>query len=125
MISRFARFFFTLIFAMSAALFTRREYLAASRDTRIADKNHPHRKYCSQLVTDSVKFVVKSRIGLRRIISSSDPFFNDIPLEEWDAISLPAENWNNLLDRLGDYMTLAGKNCILKEAARQIKEETA
>ena len=78
--------------------------------------------YYSQFVNSKVKLEVKKRIGIKRIMNSKDEDFNDIPLPLWDEIDLPLGT-NNLLRQAGDYYTIAGQTCILKEAARQIKKE--
>jgi hypothetical protein len=81
-----------------------------------------HRKYYGQFVTSEVKGLVTSRIGLDRLRASSDPYFNDIPLEEWDRLthSLPS-SVHSMMKEAGDSATLAGGVPVLKEAARQVK----
>ena len=80
------------------------------------------RGYYSQFANDNVKLMVKDRIGLKKLKQSKDKHFNDIPLRIWDNIGLPC-GIGNLLKQAGDYYTLAGQVCILKEGARQILEE--
>lgn len=79
-----------------------------------------HQKYYGQLVTEGIKRVVKTAIGMERLLASTDPHLNDIPLKKWDDLYLP-----NIpsMKPLGDYLTLAGKVCIAKEATRQLIEE--
>lgn len=92
----------------------RKEYLKNSGEEN-------HRFYYSQFVTPEIKGVVKCTIGLKKLLKSTDPHLNDIPIKLWDNMYLP--NVNAKMKELGDYLTLAGKVCILKEAARQIIEE--
>lgn len=83
--------------------------------------NCSHRQYYSQFVNDNVKLMILDRIGIDKIITSKDENFNNIPLKIWDSIGLPC-GISELLKQAGDYFTLAGKVCILKEGARQLKE---
>lgn len=98
------------------ATFTRQQYL-----------NHEcsHRQFYAQIVTDEVKATVLQRIGLSKLMASTDENLNDVSLRLWDA--LPATRaMSEATKATGDYLTLAGKVCIFKEAARQIIEaETA
>lgn len=91
---------------------TREQYL---------DNDHPstHADYYGQYVDDNTKRILIERVGIERLLSSTDPHLNDIPLARWDR--LPALRWN--LKSRGDYLTLAGKVCIYKEAARQLITE--
>lgn len=80
-----------------------------------------HSEYYGQFVTDRTLAYVASRIGKDRILASTDPHFNDIPLRLWDSIT-PKAPGSSLFEKAADYYTLAGGVCMLKEAARQIKE---
>ena len=93
-------------------MFTREDYTSGACT---------HADYYAQFVTKQTRDAVRRAIGLDRIINSTNPHFNDIPLAEWDRLttSLPAVS----LRTAGDYPTLAGLVCIAKEAARQIKQE--
>lgn len=93
-------------------MFTRQDYLQ--------DKC-THRQYYAQFVNDNVKQMVKDRIGIDKIKCSKDEHFNDIPLYLWDNCGLPY-GISDLLKQAGDYYSLAGQVCILKEAGRQLKE---
>jgi hypothetical protein len=81
------------------------------------NKEVTHRQYYGQFVTPSIKDMVVRRVTIDRIKSSTDENFNDIPLQEWDWLTDYLSNCypdgNNCL---------ASKVCILKEAAKQIKE---
>lgn len=95
---------------------TRDEYLKAV----VSGTKGAHRQYYGQYVTDQVLGLVRNVFG-RRIVQSKHPCFSDIPLEEWARIVLPPLPWK----KYGDYQTQAGKICVLKEAAQQIKERTS
>ncbi len=98
-----------------ATMMTRHQYLAIGGQ-------EAHRQYYSQFVSTGVKTDVLQRIGLNRLLKSSDPHFNDIPLMEWDRISTCTTSIDRALREAGDYPTLGGLVCIYKEAARQIVE---
>jgi len=83
-----------------------------------------HREYYAQFVTKDVIQYVVDHIGKDRILSSKDPVrFNDIPLIHWD-MRRPAFGFAEKMKAAGDSLTLAGKNCILKEAAKQFYESS-
>lgn len=94
-------------------MITRKEYL---------DHKYSHREYYAQFVTLDIIRKVKRMIGMTAINNSIDPSFNDIHLRKWDAIAV-SSGTNEKMRAVGDYLAPAGKVCILKEAARQIKEE--
>lgn len=115
-----------------STVFTRKDYLAAPYEEQRA----AHRRYYAQFVTPSVKGFVASVIGRDRILASTDPHFNDIPLTQWDALN-PAIR-DMCLSRKGDIdgaisadkfgrrsigWSLSDAVCIAKEAAQQIREE--
>lgn len=83
-----------------------------------------HRAYYAQFVTQNTLDLVERTFSKACLKKSEDPHFNDISLRRWDAkayyaITKPIEK---KLRELGDYPTLAGAVCILKEAAQQIRE---
>lgn len=81
-----------------------------------------HRQYYAQFVScDTIDSVVR-RIGADRIIASTDEYFNDIPLAEWDRLGFSMAC--SFASR-GVSSTLASKVCVAKEAARQYKEISA
>ena len=99
----------------------RSEYLSPSPGT---DRMAHHRAYYAQFVTPAHFGRLKQRVGMiDRIKRSVDPHFNDIQLSVWDLMAepVPAESVKRMRD-CGDYSTLAGAVCILKEAAQQIRE---
>ncbi len=85
-----------------------------------------HANYYSQFVTPEIKVLVQDRIGLAVIQRSTDEHFNDISLRAWDRVALrfPGEPYRTLpiLQTAGDN-SLATAVCILKQAARIIKQE--
>ena len=91
-------------------MYTRKEYI---------NGKCTHSQYYSQFVNDNVKLMVKDRVGIKRLKHSKDENFNDIPLKIWDSVGLPC-GIGDLLKQAGDYYTLAGQVCILKEAARHM-----
>ncbi len=97
-------------------MITRKEYLATGG-------NATHRAYYAQFITPAHKQRLLNNIGIHRLERSKCHYFNDIPLEIWDAIAVPVPAQSaKLLKECGDYPTLAGAVCILKECARQLVE---
>lgn len=95
-------------------MITRTDYLATGG-------LQAHRAYYSQFITAAHKDRILRNIGMDRLQKSKEDFFNDIPLPLWDKISLPVPAESaKLLKECGDYPTLAGAVCIMKECARQI-----
>lgn len=82
-----------------------------------------YRDYYGQFVTPEAKAIVRALISVERLIASTDRHLNDIPLQKWDRLPTP-RFLGDKMKRCGDYLTQAGKVCILKEAARQIVEDT-
>jgi len=98
-------------------MFTRTQYLA---------HECAHSEYYAQFVTEGLKTRVQNAIGKDRITNSTNPHFNDIPLVQWDNLTyILGALTNAKMKECGDYLTLAGGVCILKEAARQVKSENA
>lgn len=82
-----------------------------------------HREYYAQFINKNTKQTVLHHIGLDRILASTDDAMNDIELNSWDVLpQISQETWRKM-ESLGDNMSMAGKVCIYKEAAKQIKEE--
>ena len=94
--------------------FTRKDYMS--------DKC-THEEYYGQLVTQGMKDHIARAIpqGLAR---STDPHFNDIPLPTWDRLGM-AYSLRDEFKALGDIKSAAGMVCVLKEAARQVKEDAS
>lgn len=100
-------------------LYTRAEYL--NDCGAVEDQRSNHRKFYAQFVNEATVSAVAKAIGPSRLMASTDPHFNDIPLKDWDDVApwLPREI--NFKD-VGDYPTQAGLVCLAKEAARQYVE---
>jgi hypothetical protein len=80
-----------------------------------------HCAYYAQFVTPA--HFARLRRYADRIKSSTDPHFNDIPLAVWDALAVPVPaETAATMRQCGDYPTLAGAVCTLKEAARQMRD---
>ena len=75
-----------------------------------------HSQYYSQFVTPYLKRKTLQLFGFR-IDPESDPHLNKIPLECWDDLSTLVGG--KKFKELGDFRTLAGCVCVLKESARQ------
>lgn len=95
---------------------TRKEYL---------NNECTHSEYYGQFVTNSIKSLVKQQFGIQVLRDSyaSDEHLNNIPLVKWDVIAPLVTSGGKMKD-CGDYLTLSGQVCILKEAARQLIEES-
>ena len=77
-----------------------------------------HEEYYSQFVSKSTKARVLQTIPLEKLIEVEGNL-SKIPLKVWDTI--PADiGTTELMEKLGDTLTLSGQVCIAKEAARQI-----
>ena len=94
--------------------YTRKDYMAAKCT---------HSGYYGQFVGHETRWYVSDVIGRDKIVNSEDPHFNDIPLKSWDHAAKFMHGIGRSMRDLGDYPTLAGQVCVLKEAARQIKEK--
>lgn len=79
-----------------------------------------HREYYGQFVDDEIKSRV--RFLLPQVLESKDEYLNDIPLTVWDNISADYLSVGRKMKEAGDYLTLAGWVCIVKEAARQLSD---
>ena len=95
-------------------LITRSDYLSTGG-------RKAHQDYYAQFITAAHKNRILQTIGMDRLKKSKDHHFNDIPLELWDKISVPVPAESaKLLKECGDYPTLSGAVCIMKECARQM-----
>jgi hypothetical protein len=103
----------------------RREYVNAAAVGVGGNSYELHRQYYGQYVTPAVKALVLRVIGRSVLEETPDRrHFNTIGLHRWDPLVriLPYEVVLKLREN-GDYLTLVGGVCILKEAARQLWEE--
>lgn len=108
-------------------MFTRKQYL---------DKQCTHREFWAQFVTNGMREMVRQRITLERLQRSSNEYFNDVTkLQDWDCMKdatfrmLDMKKWREL--QYPEYIgltsvgwSLSDNICILKEAARQIVDES-
>jgi hypothetical protein len=107
-----------------AELISRAEYLTGPRTGDPLLRRIAHREYYAQFVTPA--HLARLKAIADRIKASKDPYFNDMDLKVWDELSLPIPmESNTLLRKCGDYSSLCGAVCILKEAAEQIREGSA
>lgn len=99
----------------------RKEYLASvGRGETAFDR---HRAYYAQMVSEDVLACVLAHISITRIDASKDPHFNDIAMHLWDVAASACRDCITQSMKLhGDRPTAAGLVCVVKEAARQIKE---
>ncbi len=95
-------------------MFTRKDYLS-NKCTR--------HEYYMQFAASNLKNILFMHIGEDRIKASKDASFNDIPLKLWD--NLPMINYTTAekMREAGDYPTLAGKVCIYKAIAEEVRDE--
>lgn len=98
-------------------MFTREDYI---------ENRCTHRQYYGQFVTDRHKNLVISRFDAAELKEAfiKDEHLNLIRLVEWDNLTtiMINDSSNKALKDSGDYVTLCGRVCILKEAARQVVE---
>lgn len=102
---------------------TRKEYMEDSKNL--------HHSYYAQFVTEATKLFVKERIGLDKIMASSDKNLNDVcayfpnyrggnePMWMWDI----APYNKGLLRDLGEFDSHSTATCVSKAAARMLIEE--
>lgn len=104
-----------------------------TRETYMQDSEKLHDEYYEQFVNSSTIRQVQMRFG-DRIIKSKDEHFNDIPLNQWDAlIGWPFGDRGTYLSHNKDRLEEANGSrayacsdmiCIAKAAARMIKRES-
>ena len=102
----------------------RKEYMDEhNRQFRETGNGHQaHRTYHAQFVNEQTVSTVSRCIGLDRLVASTDPYFNDIPMREWDSIAM-FMSYNRIWKEVNDFPSEAGLVCIAKEAARQAVEQ--
>ena len=84
-----------------------------------------HREYYAQFVTEETRNRVLQRFSIELLLKSDDQYFNDITsVKHWDAIAYPSSSTVALLRLAGDGPTLSGLVCIMKEAARQLVDNS-
>lgn len=84
-----------------------------------------HREFYGAVVKDAgIRYTPEDFI-VQRAMESKDGHYNDIPLTAWDAeaaVARPAIS--RALKAHGDFWSLAGGLCVVKEAVRQVIERT-
>lgn len=113
----------------------------------MADSGTLHWEYHAQFVWPWMKQAILDTIGLDALLSSTDKYLNDIPLDKWDRLVYYDTNgsvkvqgrsvwtrerkwydrprWAEVsseLRKAGDFFSLGTGVCILKATARQIIE---
>lgn len=108
---------------------TRAEFMALRYPARISTEEQKaigtarHRAFYARCVSPADLEAVRRNIGMARLLASRDPNLNDIPVARWDGIAAPLQSQHRArLKALGDFYSMAGGLCILKEAARQLIE---
>jgi len=105
--------------------YTRVQYMA---------KECTHDQYYGQFVTPALRNIVIARIGKQRMIDSTDKYFNDITLKQWDdmkdivRMSINTKKFMRLTwpDYKGPnvvYWSTSDAVCIAKQVARMVREE--
>lgn len=84
-----------------------------------------HHDYYAQFGKHLVS-LVGSRFGIDRIKASTDPHFNDIPLNKWDnlAITVRMTVGRMLAEANGGGVSLSDCVCSAKAAAQIIREDS-
>jgi hypothetical protein len=93
-------------------MLTRQQYM---------DNEITHQQYYGQFVDEHIIKLVIDTFGSYplKYEFQRDENFNDIPLQRWDALSYAiVRKVTPLLREAGDFYSLAGGVCILKQAAR-------
>lgn len=101
--------------------FNRKQFMAKECD---------HWTYWNQFATERLKSAVLQVIGAERLKASTDPYMNDIPMELWDSISLPANVHkaicvSNASTTQGGVLcsSSSDQTCAVKAAGRLLKAE--
>lgn len=88
-----------------------------------------HRQYYNEYVMPRIRELVLERFSAERLQEAlaEDEHLNSIALSKWDGVAQNITGDHQLhamLKERGDFMTQAAAVCILKEAARQVVEQT-
>lgn len=102
------------------------EYM--KRNSSCKDTYALHREYWGQFVTSYIKAMVLTRFRLELLQRSLplDHHLNNIPLAQWDTLTGYPQSrlCQTALKEAGEGVSLSSGVCILKEAAKQIVEES-
>lgn len=99
----------------------RKDYMTQYSATDRAGQRELHRAYYAQFVTPAMSAALEPHLAA--LLASKDEHLNDVyTLAWWDRISRVAGTAQTraAMKARGDYPTLAGHVCIVKEAARQL-----
>lgn len=92
------------------------------------NKTVTHRQYYGQFVNQKIIDLVAGVFGEEELTKAfeEDNNFNNIPLQTWDRIGniIHTASLNDEMFKAKDYVTKSGLVCILKEAAKQIVEQS-
>lgn len=106
---------------------TRTEYLTISSAAETKEeRERAHRAYYAQYVTEGARGLIKrqSKKFLGELFASKDRSLNDVAtLAEWDRLTAFMPISASRFKENGDYITLNGLLCTLKEAARQVIDD--
>lgn len=93
-------------------MITRKDYMA---------RQELHHAYYMQFVNPTVTSIVISGVRPEKILTSTDPHFNDIPLATWDRLESLIKIYvsKNQLRKLGEIWSKSTNSCIAKAAARE------
>ena len=98
----------------------------------MANSEELHQAYYLQFATENTKRLVLRSIGADKIKASNDPYFNDIPLHQWDAldkgvratINTKAKRESDNYTKPSGYLwSLSDTVCTAKACAREYKEQ--
>jgi len=87
-----------------------------------------HRQYYAQFVTPAIMEGVVARFGKEKLANclARDGNLNNIPLHKWDGLAGNfVKEVSEAMKAHGDFASLAGMVCVLKEAAKQAVERGA
>jgi len=96
-----------------------------TREEYLGNPEGLHRPYHAQYVSESIKALVVSSIGVKNLKESNDHyFFSDIPFQKWDAMYVRCRGLftKEFGDGVGG-VSYISVTFVLKEAARQLIED--
>ncbi len=97
-------------------MFTRKDYL---------EGRCSHRDFYGQIVERAGLVFPSDHALVQRARRSTDPHYNDIPLALWGSAAVSAKPAiTRALKETGDFWSLAGGVCTIKEAVRRVVERT-
>lgn len=95
-----------------------------TKEEYMSDSQKNYRAYYAQFVTDAVKNLVRSSIGVGPIVRSSNTHMNDIHISNWEALHARIEALTrSKVLATGHWFDIYVSVSIAKAAARQIADE--